>query len=218
MISRLSGAVAVFCVATVMTQLILVGYMAAQGALNPETMTKVLALVNGIDITGKKLQQIMRQGDDREQPDFDEILEARKLQSYDMDMRLRSQKEYRDELSTMLAELRDQRDRFDQRLASFRRELEEIRQGVQREGLQDVQRTLQSLDPLQAKEQLLIMYDDERIDDVVTIVQAMSTDKRKDILAEFVSKDEAEKLAEILRRISEGMPTSSLIDQASEGF
>jgi len=134
-----------------------------------------------------------------------------------MDIRLRSQKEYRDELNTMLAELRTERDRFDERLTSFRRELEEIREGVQKEGLQDVQRTLQALDPDQAKQQLLIMYDDERIDDVVTIVQAMSTDKRKDILAEFVSKDEADKLAEILRRISEGMPTSSLIDKASKG-
>jgi len=217
MISKLTSAFAAFCVATVLTQVILTGYFASQGGLNAESMTKLLALMNGIDITGNRLQQILRESEDREQPDFDEILESRKLQSYDMDIRLRSQKEYRDELNTMLAELRTERDRFDERLTSFRRELEEIREGVQKEGLQDVQRTLQALDPDQAKQQLLIMYDDERIDDVVTIVQAMSTDKRKDILAEFVSKDEADKLAEILRRISEGMPTSSLIDKASKG-
>lgn len=217
MISKLTSALAAFCVATVITQVILTGYLASKGALSAETMTKLLALINGIDITGNKLQQILRESEDSEQPDFDEILEARKLQSYDMDMRLRSQKEYREELGLMLAELRTERDRFDERLASFRRELDELRQGAQKQGLQDVQRTLQSLDAVQAKEQLLIMYDDERIDDVVTIVQAMSTDKRKDILAEFVSKDEADKLAEILRLISEGMPTSSLIDKASEG-
>ena len=218
MISKLTSALAAFCVATVITQVILTGYFASRGALTAESMTKLLALMNGIDITGNKLQQILRESEDREQPDFDEILEARKAQSYDMDMRLRSQKEFRDELSTMLAELRNERDRFDERLTSFRRELAEIRQGAQSEGLQDVQRTLQSLDPIQAKQQLLIMYDDERIDEVVTIVQAMSTEKRKDILAEFVSKDEADKLADILRRISEGMPTSSLIDTVSDGL
>lgn len=217
MISKLTSALAAFCVATVLTQVILTGYLASRGALTAETMTKLLALVNGIDITGNRLQQILRESEDREQPDFDEILEARKLQSYDMDMRLRSQKEFRDELSIMLVELRTERDRFDERLNSFRQELEELRQGAQKEGLQDVQRTLQALDAVQAKEQLLIMYDDERIDDVVTIVQAMPIDKRKDILAEFVSKDEADKFAEILRRIREGMPTSSLIDKASEG-
>lgn len=218
MISRLSTALAAFCVATVMTQMILMGYFATRGTLTGENLTKLIALVNGIDITGSRLQQILRDSEDREQPDFDEILEARKMKSYDMDIRLRSQKEFREELGLMLAELRTERERFDERLASFRRELQEIRQGIQRQGMQDVQRTLQALDPVQAKEQLLIMYDDERIDEVVTIVQAMSTEKRKDILAEFVSKDEADKLAEILRRISEGIPTSSLIDKASEGL
>ncbi len=216
MISKLSQAFAAFCIATVLTQLILFGYFLTRGVVNKETMTKVVGLLNGIDISGDRLQQIIQQSEDREQPDFDEILEARKMKSYDMDMRLRSQKEFRDDLSTMLAELRDERDHFDERLTSFRRELEEIRQGAQSEGLQEVQRTLQSLDAAQAKEQLLIMYEDKRIDDVVTIVQAMSSEKRKDILAEFVTKEESDKLSDILRRIGEGMPTTTLIDQASE--
>lgn len=216
MISKLLRGLAAFCVATVLTQMILMGYFLTRGSANGETMTKVVALLNGIDISGNRLQQILRESEDREQPDFDEILEARKLKSYDMDLRLRSQKEFRDDLSTMLAELTDEKERFDERLTSFRSELDEIQKGAQSEGLREVQRTLQSLDAPQAKEQLLIMYDDERIDDVVTIIQAMSSDKRKDILAEFVAKDDAAKLAEILRRIGEGMPTTSLINQASE--
>ena len=216
MISKLSSVFAAFCVATVLTQIILFGYFLTRGVVNRETTTKVVALLNGIDISGNRLQQILRQSEDREQPDFDDILEARKMESYDMDLRLRSEKKFRDDLSVKLAELTDERERFDERLASFRRELEEIREGAQKQGLQDVQRTLQSLDAAQAKEQLLIMYEDERIDDVVTIVQAMSTEKRKDILAEFVSKDESDKLSDILRRIGEGMPTTSLINKASD--
>ena len=216
MISKLSSVFIAFCVATVLTQIILFGYFLTRGVVNGETTTKVVALLNGIDISGNRLQQILRQSEDREQPDFDDILEARKMESYDMDLRLRSEKKFRDDLSVKLAELTDERERFDERLASFRRELEEIREGAQKQGLQDVQRTLQSLDADQAKEQLLIMYEDERIDDVVTIVQAMSTDKRKDILAEFVSKDESDKLSDILRRIGEGMPITSLINKASD--
>ncbi|TWU50903.1 hypothetical protein Poly51_41960 [Rubripirellula tenax] len=218
MISKLTKAFVVFSIATVITQIILFGYVLSRGHMNGDTLTKVIALINGIDISGNRLQQILRQSEDREQPDFDEILEARKLESYDMEVRLKSQQAFRDELSTKLAELKTERDRFDERLSSFRRELEEIREGAQSKGIQDVQRTLQSLDAAQAKEQLLIMYDDERMDDVVTIIQAMSTEKRKDILAEFVSKDETEKLAEILRRIGEGMPTTGLINKASNGL
>ena len=218
MISRIPQAFAAFCVATVLTQGILMSYFVTQGAINRVSVTKLVGLLNGIVISGNRLQQILREGEDREQPDVNEILDARKMKSYDMDIRLRSQKEFRDELTVMLSELRGERERFDERLTSFRSELEELREGARNDGLQDVQRTLQALDPVQAKEQLLIMYDDERIDDVVTIVQAMSTDKRRDILAEFVSRDDADKLADILRRIGEGMPISSLINQASDSL
>jgi uncharacterized coiled-coil protein SlyX len=204
-----------FCIGTVITQMILGGYMIGSGRVDTDTLTKIVALVNGIDISGKRLQQIMRQSEDREQPDFEEILEARKLDGLDLEVRLQSQQAFRDELSTMLAELKNKTERFESRYVAFNGELQEIREGVQEKGLQDVQRTIQSLDAVQAKDQLLIMYDDERIDDVVTIIQAMPTEKRKDILAEFTGAKEPEKLAEILRRIADGQPTKSLIDKAA---
>jgi hypothetical protein len=218
MISKLLGAFGAFCVATVLTQFNLFGYFLTRGSVNGDTATKVVALLNGIDITGNRLQQIMRAGEDREQPDFDDILEARKMESFDMDVRLRSQKGYRDELATMLAEIKNEGSRLDERLTDFRADMDEISESAKKKGIQDVQRTLQSLDPAQAKEQLLIMYDDQRIDDVVTIVKAMSSEKRSSILGEFVGDKEAEKLAEILRRIGEGMPTTTLIEQTRAGL
>ena len=81
-----------------------------------------------------------------------------------------------------------------------------------------MQRTIQGLEPEQAKEQLLIMYDDKRIDDVVTILQAMSTDARKDILAEFTTPADVDILADVLRRIGEGMPVSSLINETNDNL
>jgi hypothetical protein len=218
MISKLMGAFGAFCVATVLTQFIMLGYFLTRGSVNGSTATKVVALLNGIDISGNRLQQIMRASEDREQPDFDDILEARKMESFDMDVRLRSQKEYRDELATMLADIKEKGARLDERITSFRADMENISKNAEKEGVIDVQRTLQSLDPVQAKEQLLIMYDDERIDDVVTIVKLMSSEKRSSVLGEFVDTKEAEKLSEILRRIGEGMPTTALIDDTREGL
>ena len=215
MIGKLISAFAAFCVGTVITQLIMLGYFLFQGSVNAETGTKVIALLNGIDISGNRLQQILRQSEDREQPDFDEILEARKMESLEMDMRLRSQNEFRDDLSKMLAELRKQRDFFDERREAFKNKLAQIEQGAKDEGLQEVQRTLQSLDAAQAKDQLLRIYEDERVDEVVNIIQAMPMEKRKDILAEFVAPNEADILAEILRRIGQGYPSTSLINQAA---
>ena len=145
MISILTRALTAFCVATVLTQLILLSYFLIRGTLNRESGTKLIALVNGIDITGDRLQEIMRRSEDQEQPSFDEILDERKLTSLDMDIRLRSQQEFRDELSIMLADLRDDQDRFSNRLLAFRTELKELGEGAQESGLQDVQRTFSRL-------------------------------------------------------------------------
>ena len=212
--SMLIRAFAGFCIATVLTQMILTGYFVSKGTFNGETATNVIALLNGIDISGNQLREIMRQSEDREQPDFDEILEARMMESLDMDIRLRSQKEFRDELGKMLAEHTEEKNRFDQRLTSFDRRLEEMQKGEKEEGLRELQKTIQLLEPEQAKNQLLIIYDDERIDEVVNIVQAMAADKRRDILAEFATPEEEIKLAEILRRIGEGLSKQALMDDA----
>ncbi len=216
MMSKILRGLAAFCVATVLTQVILLSYFLIRGTLNRSSAIQLIALVNGIDVSGMRLQEIYQQGENYEQPSYAEILTQRKMASLDMDIRLRSQQEFRDELSIMLADLRTDQDRFSDRLLAFRNELKELSDEAQDNGLQDVQRTLQSLDPEQAKEQLLIMYDDKRIDDVVTILQAMSTDARKDILAEFTTPAEVEILADILHRISEGMPVSSLIKETDE--
>ena len=201
-------------IGTEITQLIMLGYFAVRGTLNAATTTKVVALLNGIDITGERLVRIMNKTSSNEQPDFEEILAARTMASLDMDLRLRSQKTFDDELNRQVTELREERTRFDQRREAFDRKLEEVRQGAQDEGLKEVQRTLQAIAADQAKDQLLKIYDDQRIDDVVNIIQGIPIDKRKEILAEFTTPDEAEKLHEILRRIGDGLPTTQLIDQA----
>ena len=135
-----------------------------------------------------------------------------------MDVRLRSQQEFRDELGIMLADLSTDQERFSNRLLAFRTELKELKQEAEESGIQEVQHAIQGLELEQAKEQLLIMYDDKRIDDVVTILQAMSTDARKDILAEFTTPSDVDILADVLRRIGESMPVSSLINETNDNL
>ena len=84
MISKLSRALVAFCVATVLTQMLLMSYFLIRGTLNRKSATKLIALVNGIDITGNRLQEIMKQTEDLEQPSFDEILAERKMKSLDI--------------------------------------------------------------------------------------------------------------------------------------
>ena len=210
----LSAAVA-FCVATVITQSIMLGYLLVTGRLGGSTLPRILAIVNGIDITGDRLEYFLQRSEDRELPDFDDVLRERTLAAYDMELRLAAQQRYQVELDELAVRLREDRKRFDRRRESFERELDAIREGAASESLQRLQRTLKSLEAGPAKDQLLRMFDDGKKAEVVTIIQAMSSEKRKEILAEFTGANDSEKLAEILRMISEGGAAGSLVEDAT---
>ena len=142
MMSNIFRGIAAFCVATVLTQVILLSCFLIQGTMNRKTAVQLIALVNGIDVTGNRLQEFLRRSEEYEQPSFEEILDERKMKSLDMDVRLRSQQEFRDELSIMLADLRTDQDRFSNRLLAFRTELKELKQEAEESGIQEVQRTI----------------------------------------------------------------------------
>jgi rubrerythrin len=208
---------AAFCVGTLLTQFIMFGYFATRGTLNGDTVTKVVALVNGIDITGEKLRQVLQKSEQKESPNFEEVLRQRMLAGTEMELRLRSQQAYENELTRLLEELKAAEARFDLRREAFDRKLEDVQRNAQDAGIKELQRTLQSLPVEQAKVQLLKFYDAGQIDDVVNIIQGIPLDIRKDIMAEFIEPAEAEKLHDVLRRIGEGQPLSSFIDEAKRG-
>lgn len=208
---------AAFCVGTILTQLIMLGYFATRGTLSGDTVTKVVALANGIDITGERLRQVLQKSEQKEQPDFEEVLRQRMLAGTEMELRLRSQQAYENELTRLLEELKAAEARFDLRRDAFDRKLEDVQRNAQDAGIKELQRTLQSLPVEQAKVQLLKFYDAGQIDDVVNIIQGIPLDIRKEIMAEFVEPAEAEKLHDLLRRIGEGQPLSSFIDEAKQG-
>lgn len=206
-----------FCVATVITQLLVMGVLAGKGNLNGDSMIKIVALANGIDITGDRLRQIMSDAETSEAPSFEEVLQQRAQKGIDMELRLKAQANYYEQIQGMLRDLQERERRFDERYNSFNKMLDDYEKGIQDEGLLAVQRTLETLPPEQAKTQLLMVYEGGEIDTVVNIVQAMSPDKRKKILEEFREPDEAKKLHEILTRIAEGEPRKTLINNARDG-
>ncbi len=202
------------CMATVLTQLIVTTVYAVRGTLTLDTATQMIGLLNGIDISAQRVRAAIDDAQSVEQPSYEEVLEERAAKGLDMDLRLASQAKYREELESMLAELREERDRFDRRRKDFQAELKRIKEGAEKDGMRELQKTLQAMDSEQAKEQLVRMHDDGRIDDIVNIIQATALDKRTDILAEFVSEKEATLLEEILRRIGQGEPMATVIDRA----
>ena len=211
MLLRLFGA---FCVATILAQCIVLGLSAYRGNLNGDTILQGFALLNGIDITGKRLEDAIRNGREAPIPSYDDVTKERAQKSLNLDMRERSIKLAKDQLEAKHRELQLEITNFDNRKDAFYSKLDELNKGIEDSSLKDVRRTLESLPPEQSKDQLLKLIKDGQMTDVVAIVKGMPADKSKKILGEFLETEESEKLYEILRELRKGEPTKSLIDQA----
>ncbi|RMF41947.1 MAG: hypothetical protein D6753_08595, partial [Planctomycetota bacterium] len=99
------------------------------------------------------------------------------------------------------------------RVEEFYAMLDQQKKNLLDESLQEVQRTIESLPPEQAKEQLMLLAKQGQINDVVAIFKGMPVDKRRKIMGEFVGPEESEQLNEILRLMLEGEPTSTLLEE-----
>ncbi len=211
MLLRLFGA---FCVATVLAQCIVLGLSAYRGNLTKDTILQGFALLNGIDITGQRLQKAIQDAREAPMPSYEDVAEMRAQKSLNLDMRERSIKLAKEQLEAKQRELQMQITNFDNRKDAFYSKLDELTKGLEDASLKDVRRTLESLSPEQSKDQLLKFIKDGQLRDVVAIVKGMPTDKSKKIFGEFVGPEETEKLNEILKELRKGEPTAGLIEQA----
>lgn len=205
-----------FCVGTVLAQLIILGMAAARGNLNKVSLLKAVALLNGVDISGDRLQKMLEDSKQAPNPTYEDVEAERAIQSKSLDMRERSIMQYKRQVEELLAEYKLVIADFDRRKNEFYRYLETAEKDLANESLKEVQRTLETLSPEMAKDQIKKFLEDKQMDDVVAIVKGMPLDKRKKILGEFTAEEEITQLNEILTALRKGDPQAGLIQSARE--
>lgn len=205
---------AAFCVASVIAQLLILGMIALRGNLHGETVTKAIALFNGIDISGVQLQKALTNARNVPVPTYDEVLAERAQQNLNLEMRERSVRASIEQLAGMQTKLQQDQEAFDRRKEAFYSLLDEMSKKGKGDNLGEVQRTLEALAPEQAKALLVDMLEDQQMQDVVEIIKGMALDKRKKILGEFTSEKEITYVADILDQLRRGEPIASVIDKA----
>jgi hypothetical protein len=201
--------VAYLCVATVLAEVILLGYLWSKGRLNEEIMLRVVAAANGIE-----RPQANRKPNEEEdvQVSLDDVARARAMRSRDFELREQSLGSNVAVVKAEYDKLIDEKNRYERIKAAFRSQLEELQEGVLANNRETARLILESVKPKQAKEQILRMVKDGDINDVVSLLAQMPTTKRAKILGEFKTDDEEATLAEILKLIREGVPESDLIE------
>jgi hypothetical protein len=203
-------------IGTTISLAVLVGMLWWKGALADERLLAMIAALQGI----QPLSPGSAAGADpaaAEQPSLDQIMQARLRASLDLDLRESAIDKSLGDLRTVETLIKTERERLDLWKLDFDQRLAKLETAATDAALLEVQRALEVMSPKQAKDQILKMLDepssaaDDPMQDVVTVIKSMADDKRKKLLGEFKTPEEAEKLAEILHEIRLGLPDSEII-------
>jgi hypothetical protein len=176
----------------------------------------MLAELQGIKAKPPEEKQAMPTAD-AEQPSIEQILQARLRASLDLDLRESAVDKALGDLRALEEQIKGETSRLDYWKKDFDARLAKLETAATDAALLELQRTLEAIQPKQAKDQIMKMLEDPMtasdnpMHDVVTVMKAMPLDKRRKILGEFKTQPEIEKLAEILREIRLGTPDSELL-------
>jgi hypothetical protein len=208
---------ACLCVATVIAQATALTAMWLKGALDRPRLYRVLAALHGIDILAIHAQLLDRQEPaDTEQPSYTARWEADTRKSLDLDLRETVISNGLLEMGNLQTALQSDQSRFRELRQAYDTQLKELLDEEQAASRRELQRTLEAIQPSQAKQQIVKMLEDDAMDDVVAILKSMPIDKRKKIIGEFKQREDEERLFEILKNIRTGEPVATQIQEARD--
>ncbi len=208
-----------FAVATLLAQVLLLGFAVRSWGLDRDRLIQILALAQGVDLFAMRESALVRAEDVAvEQVSFDEIRETRALKYRNLERREQALASALAQLRTEQQNLAEERRRFNTVRNAFEAELSGLREGALAQGLDEVRRILETVRPAQAKVQLMEMLGNDELDTVVVLLAEMPDQKRSKIIGEFKTPQEQAMIAGVLRRILEGVPDAELAAETREGL
>lgn len=205
-----------FSIGTVVSLVVIGAMLWWKGVLTDERLLGMLAALQGIKPPPPPSLSALDA--DAEQPSFNQILNARMRASLDLDLRESAIDKSLGDLRAIETSLKSESLRLDSWKRSFDERLASLQTAASEAALLEVQRTLEAIQPKQAKDQIMKTLaepktsSDDPMEDIVRILKAMPLDKRKKILAEFKTPEEVEKLSAIFRVIRLGGSDAELLD------
>jgi len=218
LVGALGSLVVYFCSATLIAQVVMIAYLWSAWKMDQDKVVRSLAIARGLEpaVPEPKEEEEKKEPVLSEQASYEELLERRAVKLRDLELREQSLASALDELKFQQQQLADSRQQEQQRVAQFTTELKSLKSGAEASGRDLVRRTLETVKPRQAKEQLFEMLQNNETDQVVMLLANMPENRRAKILAEFKTPEENKKLAEVLRRLREGQPEANLVDKTQQ--
>jgi hypothetical protein len=201
--------------ATVVTAVLGIAYLWHTDRLNDEKTFRMVALLQDVD-----LQQLgeARKGTEPEVPpeelSLDEVLQHQHVLDRNFEVKLLALQRGRQEYEHQLRQLKEQTERYDRLAQEWQDKLKQQEQLTTQENVAKVVRDLEQVKPATAKDLLMRWVKEDRMDDVILLMNKMSENKMGKILKTFESPEELDKLHEIHQRMINGGQDNPAINAA----
>ncbi len=206
------------CVATVVSAALGYGYLRHSGRLDDETMFRVTALLQGVDLAEiEKAGKATVAETPPEESSFTEQQERVQTATLHFDAK---QKQLADSLSQFNSELNrltEAQARYRDLKVSVELYLTKLEEDVANEALQKVRSQLEGLiAKKQAKPIVIKMIDAGQVDQVILLLNSMKPRNQQEILRTFDSPEDIDRLYSVQQRMLEGAPAKPYIDAQLE--
>ncbi|MDR2115246.1 MAG: hypothetical protein LBP87_02580 [Planctomycetaceae bacterium] len=213
---KMTGILALYgCTSMFLAAVILGIYLKYAWQIDYEKWIKMLAIAQGFEIA-----DIQRAVEDRiAEMSYEEVLEHRAK-------RTREDEFQRESIAKTIViapppaeppvEEKKPEPKNDSLIKAFEKKLAEEKKKANDAGLAEETRLLENMEPEQAKEVIRRLIKDGAMQRVLTMLLGMEEKNRGEILYAMQGEEELKDLCEILQRIGNGEPQTSLIDNAAK--
>lgn len=205
------------CVGTVVAAAIVAGYAATHGYLTKERIARMADVARGIEAAPAPIQQASKEVEPADQPSFEDIERHRGIKARNLELRELAIEDGMKRIYFEQKKLNESYDRYKLLRDSFNQAVLDVdKNRAIKEGQDKIRQIWENMKPRQVKDQILQMIDDGEMNEVVSILSSVNTNKQAKIITEFKTDDETKKLDEILRLIRHGVPDVLPIDEARD--
>ena len=199
-----------FCVATILAQAALVGYLVGTGALNRVKFAQIVAVVHGIDV----LRAQAAAQEPKDTVTVEDIVEARAAKLQQMATRDQALDRRQALLDAQQSKLMTDMESYQTAKLAFQKYVDDWETGQKRQALDGAVALVGGMKPKQAKDQVVLMLEKKEMDFVVRIMESLPVAQRSKLMAEFKSPEENQQLADILRSMREAKEKTDAAEQA----
>jgi hypothetical protein len=201
--------------ATVITVVLGVGYLWRTERLTDDKMFRVVALLQGVDLQQiADAQKKTAEEIPPEEASMDAVVGHQQILDRNYEVKLLELQRGRQEYDHRLQQLKEQSERYDQLARTWQDKLTQQEQLTSQENMAKVVSDLEQVKPSIAKDLLMRWINEDRMNDVITLLGKMSENKKGKILNSFTTPEELDKLHQIHRLMLDSTASKTDLSKA----